>query len=84
MPHLQGQRAGKDEAMKKYTYSDMDKLIGEYVIGKNGKRDREILRLHFLDGITNREIAERLDMSETQIQRIVRKRGDEILLMIQD
>ena len=84
MPNLQGERAGKDEAMKKYTYSDMDKLIGEYVIGKNGKRDREILRLHFLDGITNREIAERLDMSETQIQRIVRKRGDEILLMIQD
>ena len=84
MPNLQGERAGKDEAMKKYTYSDMDKLSGEYVIGKNGKRDREILRLHFLDGITNREIAERLDMSETQIQRIVRKRGDEILLMIQD
>ena len=66
----------------RYTYSDMDYLIGEYVTGKNGKRDREILRLHFLDGICNREIAERMDMSEAQIQRIVRKRGDELLLMI--
>lgn len=66
----------------RYTFSDMDKLIGEYVVGKNAKRDREILRLHFLDGLSNREIAEAVDMSEAQIQRIVRKRGDELLLMI--
>lgn len=65
-----------------FTYSKMDKLIGEYVTGKNGKRDREILRLHFLDGLCNREIAEIMDMSEAQIQRIVRKRGDKLLRML--
>ena len=68
--------------MKKYTYSEMEELIGEYVTGKHAKRDREILRLHFLDGLCNREIAEIVDMSEAQIQRIVRKRGDELLLML--
>ena len=68
--------------MRDYTYSDMERLIGEYVVGKNGKRDREILRLHFLDGLSNREIAEIMDMSEAQIQRIVRKRGDKLLLML--
>lgn len=68
--------------MSDFTYSMMDSLIGEYVTGKNGKRDREILRLHFLDGLCNREIAEIMDMSEAQIQRIVKKRGDKLLLML--
>ena len=68
--------------MKDYTYSQMDALIAEHITGKHAKRDREILRLHFLDGLCNREIAEAMDMSETQIQRIVRKRGDKLLLML--
>lgn len=82
MPDVQGQRAREEKKMKDYTYSEIERLIGEYVVGKNGKRDREILRLHFLDGLSNREIAEIMDMSEAQIQRIVRKRGDKLLLML--
>lgn len=68
---------------RKFCYSDIDYLIGEYVIGRNGLRDREILRLHFLDGLTNEAIAEAVKMSPTQIQRIVKKKGDMILLMIE-
>lgn len=82
MPDMQGQRAREIEAMKDYSYSEMDNLISEYVTGKNAKRDREILRMHFLDGLCNREIAEIIDMSEAQVQRIVRKRGDKLLLML--
>ena len=77
---MQGQRAG--EIQVSYTYSEMERLIAEHITGRNAKRDRNILRMHFLDGITNREIAEIVDMSEAQIQRIVRKRGDALLLML--
>ena len=66
----------------KFVYSDMEFLIGEYVTGKRAARDREILRLCFLDGLTYEQIAEKMQMSSVQIGRIVRKRGDPLLLML--
>lgn len=65
-----------------YSYAEMDRLIAEHVVGKRAKRDREILRSYFLDGCTYEEIAEAFDMSANQIGRIVRGRGDPLLLMI--
>lgn len=65
-----------------YSYAEMDRLISEYVVGKKARRDRDILRSYFLDGCTYEEIAEAFDMSANQIGRIVRGRGDPLLLMI--
>ena len=66
----------------RYSYLEMDRLIAEYIVGKRAKRDREILRSYFLDGYTYEEIAEQQDMSANQIGRIIRSRGDPLLLMI--
>ena len=48
----------------KYDYSPMEWLIREKVTGKKCERNREILRLRFLRGLTYEEIAEIMDMSD--------------------
>jgi len=68
---------------KKFPYSQMDYLIGEYVTGYKAERNRKILREHFLDGFTHEEIAEHFGMSSVQVGRIIRNHGDPLLLMIE-
>lgn len=75
-------RAGEIEEMMS-PYERMDYLIGSQIIGKKAKRNRDILREHFLDGYTYEEIAEHFEMSAVQIGRIVRKYGDPLLLMLE-
>ena len=65
-----------------FSYSEMEYLISEFVTGKRAERDRNILRLYYLDGFTYEEIAEKVEMSAVQIGRIVRKRGAPLLLKI--
>lgn len=54
-----------------YDYSPMERLINEKVTGKKCERNREILRLRFLRGLTYEEIAEIMDMSDKQVGRIM-------------
>lgn len=62
----------------------MEALIEEYVTGPRSKRDREILRSYFLEGAGSYEvIAEQFGMSANQIGRIIRRRGDPLLIMIE-
>lgn len=65
-----------------YSAGDMERIINEYVTGKKAHRNREILRLYFIEGYTYEEVAEKVDMSPVQIGRIVRRYGDPLLLMI--
>lgn len=65
-----------------YDYSPMEHLINEKVTGKKCERNREILRLRFLRGLTFEEIAEIMDMSDKQVGRIVHRYGDPLLLML--
>lgn len=58
--------------MKQYialTNSEISNRIGEII---HSKRDREIMRLSMIDGLTLEAIAEVVDMSVSQIQRIVK------------
>ena len=48
-----------------FDYSEMEHLIDEKIIGKRSARNRQILKLHFLQGLTYAEIAEAVDMSDT-------------------
>ena len=41
------------------SYSEIKAIINEWVIGRNAERDREILCLWLLDGLTYEEIATR-------------------------
>ena len=65
-----------------FDYSDMERLIDEKIVGKKSARNREILKLRFLQGMTYAEIAEAVDMSDIQIGRIIHRYGDPLLLML--
>lgn len=56
--------------------SEMEHLIDEWCLSE---RYRKILKLRFLDGLTHEQIAERVDMSDRQVKRIVYKYGDAVL-----
>lgn len=62
--------------------SRLDYLIGEYINGPNCEKYRAILRLHFLQGMSQAAIAEAVEMSDTQVGRVIRKYGDKLLLML--
>ena len=53
--------------------TEIDRLIDEWIIGKNAQRDREILRRRLFDGISFEIIAMEYDMSVRQIKNIVYK-----------
>ena len=58
--------------MKQYislTNSEISNRISEII---HSKRDREIMRLSMIDGMTLEATAEVVDMSVSQIQRIVK------------
>ena len=58
--------------MKQYitlTNSEISNRISEII---HSKRDREIMRLSLIDGMTLEATAEIVDMSVSQIQRIVK------------
>lgn len=56
--------------------TEIEALIDEWTIGKHAERDRDILRLRLLDGLTYEKIAEKKDMSVRQIKNIVYKRQE--------
>ena len=66
----------------KFDYSPMEELINEKVTGRRCERNREILKLRFLKGLTFEEIAAEMDMSDKQIGRIIHRYGDPLLLLI--
>lgn len=63
------------------SYTEVETLIGEWIIGKNAFRDREILARRLLDGYSYNRLAdlfyEPYGLSVDQIRRIVRKREAE-------
>lgn len=56
--------------MPDYTNSDMRTYIDEHV---HKARDRRILKLKYIDGLTHEEIAEAVQMSPRQIDTITRR-----------
>ena len=65
-----------------FDYSPMEQLIDEKITGKKSARNRQILKLRFLQGMTFAEIAEAVDMSEIQVGRIIHRYGDPLLIML--
>lgn len=60
------------------TRSEIERLINEYIVGRNAERDRMILARRLIDGITYERLAEEFDMSVRQIKNIVYKRQEQI------
>ena len=55
--------------------SDIAKAIDEYI---HSERDRKILVLRLIDGLTYEQIAEAVDMSARQVKNIVYKAQDRL------
>ena len=61
----------------------LDAAIDEWVIGKNGERDRIIMRMHLFDGPTFEEMQKRLDtmnypLSIDRIKQVILDRSAQI------
>jgi hypothetical protein len=56
--------------MTDYSNSQIEKIIDEYV---HSKRDREILKRRYIDGILQEPLAEEFNISIRQVQNIIYK-----------
>jgi predicted transcriptional regulator len=56
--------------VREYTNSEIQYIIDEWI---HSQKDREILHLRLIDGLTIEELAERFDRSPRQMQRIVNR-----------
>ena len=62
---------------------EIEEAIFQWIIGRNGERDRRILSIYLLDGVTMAEMQRRLDeegyeLSIDQLKKIVRKRKEQL------
>lgn len=62
----------------KASRSQIVAAIDEWIIGKNGERNRQILYRRLIDGLTIEHIAEEFDLSPAQIKAII-KNGKAII-----
>ena len=67
-----------------FDYPDMERLIDTKIVGKKSARNRQILKLRFLQGYSFEEIAAIVGMSDKQIGRIVHRYGDPLLIILSD
>lgn len=61
---------------------EFERLVTRYVNGRKATRNREVLRLYYLQGLSYEEVAEELQMSAVQVGRVIHRDGDPILLMM--
>jgi RNA polymerase sigma-B factor len=53
-----------------YDAADARVMLGP-AIRRLGRRDRDVLRMRFFEGLTQQEIGERLGVTQTQVSRIL-------------
>ena len=77
MQHVSWHRACKGQEVKDYTNSQITFLIDEHV---HNKRDREILKLHYVDGLSADVISKQkgIDLTPRRISQILSDRILEI------
>lgn len=67
---------------RRFNHSEMEFAIGEYITGRNAERNRDILRLYYLDGYSQERIAEIHGLSTVQVWRILRDEGRYLLTIV--
>lgn len=70
--------AFKRKKPEDFDYCGWERLINSRVIGRNGARDRKILKENLLDGITYEKIAENHGLSVRQVARIISDRKKQL------
>lgn len=57
---------------------EIEKLINDYVLGRNAERDRLILHRRLIDGITYEKLGSEFNLSIIHVKEIVKKRQDRL------
>jgi DNA-binding transcriptional regulator LsrR (DeoR family) len=63
--------------MRDYTNSEIEALIDDLI---HSERDRKLMKRRLIDGITQEKLAEEFDLSVRQVQRLIYKLQEKILL----
>jgi DNA-binding transcriptional regulator LsrR (DeoR family) len=63
--------------MREYTNSEVETLIDDLI---HSERDRKLMKRRLIDGITQEKLAEEFDLSVRQVQRLIYKLQEKILL----
>lgn len=58
--------------MNKYSRSQLENLIREWVIGVNSERNKEIITDRLIYGMPIPKIADKYDLSETRVKTVIR------------
>lgn len=58
--------------MNKYSRSQLENLIREWVIGVNSERNKEIITDRLIYGMSIPKIADKYDLSETRVKTVIR------------
>ena len=53
--------------------TDIERVVDEWIIGRNGERNRSIIKRRMIDGVTFEKLAEEFDISVQQAKNIVYK-----------
>lgn len=59
--------------------SEIEYLINEWIIGKNGERDRKLMKRRLIDGITYENLAEEFDLTTRQVKNICYKNMEKLI-----
>jgi DNA-directed RNA polymerase specialized sigma24 family protein len=59
--------------------SQLEELIDEWIVGKNGERNRAILKRRLIDGLTYEQIAEEFELSVRQTKTIIYKEEQRLI-----
>ena len=51
--------------------SEITALVDEHIVGRKARRNREIIKDRFIEGLTFEELAEKHDLSVTMVKKIV-------------
>ena len=62
---------------------DYEKAIWQWILGRNGERDRMILSMYLFDGVTYEEMQRRLDQADCplsidELKKIIKKRKTQL------
>ena len=58
---------------KELSSEELNRAIASWINGRNAQRDRVIMQLRLIDGLTFEQIAEKVDMSTRGVVKIVYK-----------
>lgn len=58
--------------MKNYMKSELEHLIEEWVIGRNARRNKKIIRDKLIHGMTIPQVAAKYKLSETRTKTVIR------------